>query len=283
MIYSIFSRTILAYIFGNIYYFIKGLFVKEDVLWKSKFYGRYYAKRILPRGKYLFLYLFGLAIPSGAGIYYMFENEAILRFYGIVMSWMILFMIYFFLFRFFDKITFLKNRIEIRILFYPYKTIPYEKIKLILRDKESKEFLHIIYENENGKIDDLGPLIGFWEIPAEILTKFPLEIDPKIIYSNVLLDYEDVKNTLPPNPLIRPPHIKWQEATIKERLVYTSMYFVNPIIVISLFVIFYGINFVNLYSIILFDFSVKYVNYVLKMTPNEKIDYSLIGLKNPEV
>lgn len=260
MILDILSRTIIGYLIGNITCFFKLFFNREDCIWVSKFYGKYVWKAVKKkRGEWLIFPMIMIMIV--VGIYAMNQDLLLLRIWGLLFGGLGLLVFFYGWLHYLDKLYILKDRLELRIFLYPYKVIPFDNVKMILRDIDSGKYTHVIYQDKTYGLKQISDSLSFVEIPAEVFQRKELIIDKSKIHKNIYMDYNEVKSNLPKNPIIKKAPKKWSKMNTKEKMSLLLVFAFNPITVIAIVTILFGIRNINIYLIVLFDLSVRSAQY----------------------
>lgn len=260
MLLQIFFRTIIGYVIGNIFYFFKLLFTHENPIWVSDFYGKYVfhaAKK--KKGDLLIFPVIIIMIIFGLNA--LRQDSALVRLWGLIFGGIGFLVLYYGWLHYLDKLYIFKDRLEFRFLLYPYKIIPFTSVKMVLRDLASGKSAHVIYEDEVYGLAEIGNSSSFVGIPTEVFQNKELMIDKVKIHNNIYMDYEKAKETLPKNPLTKKAPKKWARLDNKERLNLVLVLAFNPVTVMIAVTVFFGIQNINIYLILLFDLSVRSTQY----------------------
>lgn len=265
MLISILQNNILSYIIGNIIGLAKAIFQKEQPLWISKCYFKYRKKE-----EYLFTLIWS-SFASILGFLLVISQEFfILPTIFLITGLLILIQFI----HYFDKIYIFADRIEQRLFFYSHQTVSFDDIVLILRDEKTKQYADVIYRHPLQKFSslDIGKDMP-WDIPVEIFKNPNININKSKLYPNLFKKYDDIKESLPKNPIIV-RRTDWSEKTNQEKLkiylLFFSVVILNPYSLIVFFSIFFGFFYINPVFWISIDFSRLYSKIVYKKLVGNK-------------
>lgn len=162
--------------------FIKSIVKPEKPIWISKFYIQYFYTKDFPL--IIFWFVFWIIMT---GMFVALNNWKVPAFFSfhfavaVACVWFLLQSIHNL-----DRLYFFSDRIEQRFFYHTVKKISYSQIMLVLRDKESKTAIKIIYQDVNGSYQYIGGPKQ-WKIPSKVFVNGSTSITKEKLYPNIFL------------------------------------------------------------------------------------------------
>lgn len=164
---------------------------------------------------------------------------------------------------YFDKLYIYPDRIEVRLFLFSYLKIDKKDIRLILRDQESKNFAHIIYNHPVYGLTEMGGKKDFWRIPSKVFSNAEVEISSAKLHPNLFQAFENVRDSLPPNSL-QIKKLKWKQVSLIQKFSAVGLLLFNPFSVLLFISVIFGIFIIHPVMIFLFDVSRRITGYFYK-------------------
>jgi len=167
---------------------------------------------------------------------------------------------------YFRRIWVFSDRIEIRFIFHCLKVIPFENIKMILRDKKTMNFADVIYYDQSYGLGSLGGNSSeLWQIPPSIFQNQEVKISPSQLHPNLFKDYETINSSLPEFPI----HNIKVNYSLAEKIMSSSLFIFNPFSLIIVLEKLFNINYKNLLFYVIIEFSRVYSKTVIQNLLNK--------------
>lgn len=252
------SETIFGQLVGNFIGIIQAFINKDKPIWISKFYFQY---RKFKEYSFVLTWAF-LAFIIGSGLLRPSFGSR----FGLISSFFFVtgLLILLQMLHYFDKLYVYSDRFEIRFFFYSYFVIPFDKVQLVLRTKESQSYTQIIYDHPIYGLASLGGKDTKWKIPVNKIFLNPnIQISKDKLHPNIFTSFPEVKDLLPETPIVYEKR-EWGRISIIEKTASILILFLNPYSVLIFSTVFFGIHFISIPFLILFEFSRVYSQLIFR-------------------